>query len=79
VGARCRWSEADLIVRATPFSRDDVNSALEALERRHWLSAEGRGYSFVARLARRVIGEEMLTPGQRRRLLDRVQDSTMDG
>ena len=70
---------ADVLVRATTLSRDDVDRALEELEWRHWLSAEGRGYSFVARLARRVIGEEMLTPGQRRRLLDRVQDSTTDG
>jgi len=67
-----RVSASDL-VRATGMSRADVDAALDELEWHHWLSAEGRGYSFVARLYRRVIGDEMLTPGQRRRILDRMQ------
>jgi DNA-binding SARP family transcriptional activator len=70
---------AELLARATGLPESDVDNALDELEWHHWLSAEGRGYSFVARLVRRVIGEEMLTSGQRRRLLERVQDSTTDG
>jgi predicted ATPase len=61
------------LARVTDLARPELDSALDELEWHHWLSAEGRGYSFVARLARRVIGEEMLTPGQRRRLLERAQ------
>ena len=46
-----------------------VHAALDELEWTHWLVAEPRGYGFVARLVQRVIEREMLTPGQRRRLL----------
>jgi hypothetical protein len=67
-----RVSAADL-VRATELSRADVDAALDELEWHHWLSAEGRGYSFVARLHGRLIGDEMLTPGQRRRITERLQ------
>jgi DNA-binding SARP family transcriptional activator len=70
---------AEMLARATELPRSEVDQALDELEWHHWLSAEGRGYSFVARLARRVIGEEMLTPGQRRRLLERANEVTTDG
>jgi DNA-binding SARP family transcriptional activator len=63
---------APQLARTTEMARAEVEAALDELEWHNWLSAEGRGYSFVARLARRVIGEEMLTPGQRRRILERV-------
>jgi DNA-binding SARP family transcriptional activator len=59
--------------RATALPEPEVHDALDELEWHHWLSGDGRGYSFVARLARRVVGEEMLTAGQRRRMLERVR------
>jgi len=37
--------------------------------------AEQRGYVFVARIVRDVIARDMLTPGQRRRLLESVADA----
>ncbi len=47
-----------------------VHGALDELEWHHWLVAEPRGYGFVARLVRRVVERDMLTTGQRRRLLE---------
>jgi hypothetical protein len=73
-----RTSAAEL-ARATALSRLDVENALDELEWHHWLSGDGRGYSFVARLTRRVVGEEMLTPSQRRRVLERVQGAGAEG
>jgi DNA-binding SARP family transcriptional activator len=67
-----RTSAAEL-ARATGLPAPAVEDALDELEWHHWLSSDGRGYSFVARLGRRVVGEEMLTSGQRRRLLERVR------
>ncbi|MEP6689471.1 MAG: hypothetical protein ABJC36_14065, partial [Gemmatimonadales bacterium] len=49
---------------------DVVHAALDELEWHHWLVAEPRGYGFVARLVRRVVERDMLTPGQHRRLLE---------
>jgi serine/threonine-protein kinase len=51
----------------------EVEDAVDELEWHHWLSSDGRGYSFVARLGQRVVGAEMLTPGQRRRVIARVR------
>lgn len=50
-----------------PLAR--VHDALDELEWHHWLVAEPRGYAFAARLVRRVVDRDMLTPGQRQRLL----------
>jgi DNA-binding SARP family transcriptional activator/predicted ATPase len=47
---------------------DTVHQALDELEWHHWLVAEPRGYGFVARLVRRVVERDMLTPGQHHRL-----------
>jgi hypothetical protein len=47
-----------------------VHEALDELEWHRWLVAEPRGYGFVARIVRLVIERDMLTPGQRRRLLE---------
>lgn len=61
------------LARVTGRTTSDVEAALDELEASGWVSAEGRGYSFVARLMRRLVGEEMLTLGQRQRLLERLQ------
>jgi hypothetical protein len=34
--------------------------------------SEPRGYGFVARVVRQVVARDMLTPGQRRRILERL-------
>ena len=54
--------------RATQMSGNDLLSALDELEWQRWLVAEPRGYSFVARIVRDVVGRDMLTEGQRLRV-----------
>ena len=49
-----------------------LDGQLDVLEWERWLVADGRGYSFAAKAVRRLLAEEMLTPGQRRRLEDRI-------
>jgi hypothetical protein len=60
---------AELLERALSMSAEETALALDELEWHRWLVAEPRGYSFVARLVRRVVERDMLTPGQRRRVL----------
>ena len=54
------------------MSPEETALALDELEWHRWLVAEPRGYSFVARMVRRVVERDMLTPGQRRRVLEAV-------
>ncbi len=60
----------DLLARAAGLGAEELAAALDELEWQRWLAAEPRGYSFVARLVREVIGREMVTAGQRRRILE---------
>ncbi|MBA3659476.1 MAG: hypothetical protein H0W67_07755, partial [Gemmatimonadales bacterium] len=55
--------------RALALDPEEAARALDELEWHGWLVSEPRGYSFVARVVRRVIERDMLTPGQRRRVL----------
>jgi DNA-binding SARP family transcriptional activator len=64
---------ADLLAHVTELGRRVVEEALDELEWHRWLVAEGRGYSFVARLVRQVLSEDLFTPGKRRRLLARIE------
>ena len=48
---------------------DETAIALDELEWHRWLVAEPRGYSFVARIVRRVVERDMVTAGQRQRVL----------
>ena len=59
-----------VLERALAMSADDVGRALDELEWHRWLVAEPRGYSFVARIVRQVVERDMLTQGQRRRVLE---------
>jgi DNA-binding SARP family transcriptional activator len=61
---------AQPLEQATDLETDAVAAALDELEWQRWLSAEPRGYSFVARVVRDVVARDMLTPGQRQRILD---------
>jgi len=49
---------------------EQTQHALDELEWRHWLVAEPRGYGFVARMVRDIVERDMLTAGQRRRILE---------
>jgi AAA ATPase-like protein/transcriptional activator len=49
---------------------ETANEALDELEWSRWLTCDGRGYAFVARIVRQVVNEDMVTPGQRQRIRD---------
>jgi DNA-binding SARP family transcriptional activator len=64
--------EPALLGRATALAGPALAAALDELEWSRWLHAESRGFSFVARIVRDVIARDMLTSGQRRRILESV-------
>jgi hypothetical protein len=59
------------LARATQLPKGEVEEALDALEWARWLQADGRGYRYVARIVREVVGRDMVTAGQRERLVSR--------
>jgi DNA-binding SARP family transcriptional activator len=65
-----------LLQRALSMEPDEVHRALDELEWHRWLVAEPRGYSFVARIVRQVVERDIVTPGQRRRVLEAVDQES---
>jgi DNA-binding SARP family transcriptional activator len=61
-----------LLERATDLDDARILEALDELEWRRWLVAEARGYTFTARLHQEIIGADLMTKGQRRRLEERL-------
>ncbi|HMA43379.1 MAG TPA: AAA family ATPase, partial [Gemmatimonadales bacterium] len=59
---------AELVARAAALPPQTVIEALDELEWARWLSADGRGYTFAARIVRQVVERDLVLPGQRRRL-----------
>jgi DNA-binding SARP family transcriptional activator len=59
-----------VLARALEMPWDDLARALDELEWHRWLVAEPRGYSFAARIVRQIVQRDMVTPGQRRRVLE---------
>jgi hypothetical protein len=43
---------------------------MDELEWHRWLVYDRRGYTFVARVVQKVVARDMLTPGQRQRVLE---------
>jgi DNA-binding SARP family transcriptional activator len=68
---------ADRLVRATGLEATTVNEGLDELEWARWLTADGCGYTFVARIIREVVAADLVTDGQRRRLLERAGPLTV--
>jgi DNA-binding SARP family transcriptional activator len=60
------------LARGADLPPEEVNSALDELEWHRWMVSEPRGYGFAARVVRQVVARDMLTPGQRRRILERL-------
>jgi hypothetical protein len=60
----------ELLAHVTGMSPEELAPILDQLEWHRWLVSEPRGYSFLARVVRQVIAEDMVTPGQRQRVLD---------
>jgi len=65
LGGRVR---AEALRRATGLGPDAVQVALDELEWQRWLTAEGRGYAFVARIVREVVERDLVIKGQRQRI-----------
>ncbi len=61
---------AEVIGRGAGLNGDDLLGALDELEWSRWLTSEGRGYAFVARIMGDVVASDMVTPGQRARILE---------
>ncbi len=60
----------DLLARVLNLPEEQVARALDELEWHRWLAYDPRGYTFVARVVRQVVARDMLTPGQRQRVLE---------
>jgi predicted ATPase len=60
----------ELLARVLDLPPAQAALALDELEWHRWMVYDPRGYTFVARLVRKVIEREMLTPGQRQRVLE---------
>ncbi len=65
-------ASAETVALASGLGRKEVETALDELEWERWLVGDTRGYDFVTRLAQQVILREMVTAGQKRRLLLRA-------
>jgi hypothetical protein len=57
------------LARAAEMPKGEVEEALDALEWARWVQADGRGYRYAARIVREVVGREMVTEGQRLRMV----------
>ncbi|HYC30691.1 MAG TPA: hypothetical protein VEB59_00295, partial [Gemmatimonadales bacterium] len=64
--------EPDVLARAAEVAAGELMPALDELEWHRWLVSEPRGYGFAARLVRQIVARDMLTAGQRRRILERL-------
>jgi DNA-binding SARP family transcriptional activator len=73
---RASLARVALVAKLSP---EDAEQALDELEWTRWLESEPRGYAFVARIAQKVVLEDMMTSGQRRRLQARAAGSPSDG
>jgi DNA-binding SARP family transcriptional activator len=60
----------ELLAQVLGLPADQVAGALDELEWHRWLAYDPRGYTFVARVVRQVIARDMLTPGQRQRVIE---------
>jgi DNA-binding SARP family transcriptional activator len=70
LGARV---DASTIGRGADLTGEPLARALDELEWQRWLTADARGYTFLARVVREVLAREMVLPGQRERILARAR------
>ena len=71
-------ADQELLSGATGIEGEDLDAALDELEWNRWLVADQRGYEFVARIVREVVARDMLTAGQRRRVLEAAGRSSIE-
>ncbi len=58
--------------RGAELTGTALHAALDELEWQRWLVAEPRGYGFVAKIVRDIVARDMLTAGQRQRIVQRA-------
>jgi DNA-binding SARP family transcriptional activator len=63
---------AEQLRRATGLGLDAVQVALDELEWQRWLTAESRGYAFVARIVGEIVARDQVEEGQRLRIREAV-------
>jgi len=61
--------DAATVGRTAGLSGEALGCALDELEWQRWLTADARGYQFLARIVKEVIARDMVSPGQRQRIL----------
>jgi hypothetical protein len=59
-----------LVCQALGLPLEQGRPGLDELEWQRWVTADARGYAFTARIVRDIVGRDMLTDGQRRRIAD---------
>ena len=64
---------AERLGRGAGLESARLAAALDELEWHRWLGAEPRGYAFVARIVRDVVERDMVTAGQRQRILSATE------
>jgi len=65
-------STEPVLRRVTDLPAAPLSSALDELEWHRWLEADGTGYGFIAKIAVSVIERDMVTKGQRARIIERA-------
>lgn len=66
---------ARTLERVTDIGPEALGPALDELEWQRWIAADSRGYTFVARIVRDVVARDMLTAGQRGRIVERASEA----
>lgn len=61
---------AATLARAAALPDERAFAALDELEWQRWLASDERGYAFAARIIAEVVARDMVTPGQRRRIVE---------
>ena len=67
-----RRTTAELLGECADIGGSELDTALDELEWQRWLTSDASGYSFLAEIMLQVIDRDMVTSGQRRRILRRA-------
>ena len=69
-----RRATAEQLQRGSGVAGDALDAALDEVEWDRWLTADARGYTFVARIVGDVILRDMVAGGQRARITEMLKD-----
>jgi hypothetical protein len=70
VGGRER---SEMLAQAADLPLKRAEQALDELEWQRWLAGDAHGYTFVTKLAGEIVQADMVTAGQKRRILKRAK------